>query len=260
MSGATPKSQPNHPDGSSLGKQLYEGKAKILYATDDPDVLLTRFKDDATAFNAQKRGTIRGKGEINNAVSAHLFRLMAANGVPNHFVDLPTPTDMLVKAVTIVPLEVVVRNIAAGSLCKQTGIALGTEINPPIVEFYYKDDAMGDPLLTDDRIRLLNVATPEQVNQLRSMALTVNQVLRSFFNQCGITLVDFKLEFGHDRQGNLILADEISPDTCRLWQQGEPDPQKRVLDKDRFRQDLGEVEAGYQQVLQRVLQQSVPGS
>jgi phosphoribosylaminoimidazole-succinocarboxamide synthase len=240
-----------------VGEKLYEGKAKILYSTDDPDVLLTRFKDDATAFNAQKRGTIRGKGEINNAVSAHLFKLMAANGVPTHFVDLPTPTDMLVKAVKIVPLEVVVRNIAAGSLCKQTGMALGTEINPPIVEFYLKDDALGDPLLTDDRIRLLNVSTPEQVNQLRSMALTVNQVLRDFFNQCEITLVDFKLEFGVDRAGNLLLADEISPDTCRLWKQGEPDPQKRVLDKDRFRQDMGDVEGGYRQVLERVLQQAV---
>jgi phosphoribosylaminoimidazole-succinocarboxamide synthase len=240
-----------------VGEKLYEGKAKILYSTDDPDVLLTRFKDDATAFNAQKRGTIRGKGEINNAISAHLFKLMAANGVPTHFIDLPTPTDMLVKAVKIVPLEVVVRNIAAGSLCKQTGMALGTEIDPPIVEFYLKDDALGDPLLTDDRIRLLNITTPEQVNQLRSMALTVNQVLRDFFNQCEITLVDFKLEFGVDRAGNLLLADEISPDTCRLWQQGEPDPQKRVLDKDRFRQDMGDVEGGYRQVLERVLQQAV---
>jgi phosphoribosylaminoimidazole-succinocarboxamide synthase len=238
------------------GEKIYEGKAKILYTTDDPDVLLTKFKDDATAFNAQKRGTIRGKGEINNTISAHLFRLMTQKGVPNHFVDLPTPDEMLVKAVTIVPLEVVVRNIAAGSLCKQTGIALGTEISPPIVEFYLKDDALGDPLLTDDRIRLLQVAPPEQVNQLRRMALTVNQVLQEFFQQCAITLVDFKLEFGIDRQGNLILADEISPDTCRLWQQGEPDPQKRVLDKDRFRQDMGAVEEGYRQVLERVLGQA----
>jgi phosphoribosylaminoimidazole-succinocarboxamide synthase len=239
------------------GEKLYEGKAKVLYTTDDPDILLTRFKDDATAFNAQKRGTIRGKGEINNAISAHLFKLIATKGIPTHFVDLPTPTDMLVRAVQIVPLEVVVRNIAAGSLCKQTGLALGTDISPPIVEFYLKDDALGDPLLTPDRMRLLNVATPEQVEQLCTMALQINQVLRDFFNQCGITLVDFKLEFGRDRQGELILADEISPDTCRLWQQGEPDPEKRVLDKDRFRQDLGGIEAAYQQVLERVLGQSV---
>jgi phosphoribosylaminoimidazole-succinocarboxamide synthase len=239
------------------GEKLYEGKAKILYTTDDPDVLLTRFKDDATAFNAQKRGTIRGKGEINNAISAHLFKLMAKHGIPTHFVDLPTPTDMLVKAVTIVPLEVVVRNLAAGSLCKQTGLPLGTPIQPPIVEFYLKDDALGDPLMTDDRIALLQVAAPEQVAQLRTMALQINQILRDFFNQCQITLVDFKLEFGIDRQGQLILADEISPDTCRFWQQGELDPEKRVLDKDRFRQDLGNIEDAYQQVLSRVLGQAV---
>jgi phosphoribosylaminoimidazole-succinocarboxamide synthase len=239
------------------GEKLYEGKAKILYTTDDPDVLLTRFKDDATAFNAQKRGTIRGKGEINNAISAHLFKLMAKHGIPTHFVDLPTPTDMLVKAVTIVPLEVVVRNLAAGSLCKQTGLPLGTPIQPPIVEFYLKDDALGDPLMTDDRIALLQVAAPEQVTQLRTMALQINQILRDFFNQCQITLVDFKLEFGIDRQGQLILADEISPDTCRFWQQGELDPEKRVLDKDRFRQDLGNIEDAYQQVLSRVLGQAV---
>jgi phosphoribosylaminoimidazole-succinocarboxamide synthase len=239
------------------GEKLYEGKAKILYTTDDPDILLTRFKDDATAFNAQKRGTIRGKGEINNAISAHLFKLMAKHGIPTHFVDLPTPTEMLVKAVTIVPLEVVVRNLAAGSLCKQTGLPLGTPIQPPIVEFYLKDDALGDPLMTDDRIALLQVAAPEQVAQLRTMALQINQVLRDFFNQCQITLVDFKLEFGIDRQGQLILADEISPDTCRFWQQGELDPEKRVLDKDRFRQDLGNIEDAYQQVLSRVLGQAV---
>jgi phosphoribosylaminoimidazole-succinocarboxamide synthase len=237
----------------TAGEQLYEGKAKRLYATEDPEILLTRFKDDATAFNALKKGTIHGKGEINNAISAHLFKLLESKGIPTHFVDLPTPTDMLVKAVTIVPLEVVVRNIAAGSLCKQTGLELGTEINPPIVEFYLKDDAMGDPLLTDDRIRLINVATDTEVALLKSRALEINSLLQIFFNQCGITLVDFKLEFGRLKGGEIILADEISPDTCRFWKQGEPDPKKRVLDKDRFRQDLGAVEEGYQQVLERVL-------
>ncbi|OUC13153.1 MAG: phosphoribosylaminoimidazolesuccinocarboxamide synthase [Alkalinema sp. CACIAM 70d] len=247
----------NAPAEIKLGEKLYEGKAKILYATDDPDQLLTFFKDDATAFNAQKKGSIRGKGEINNAISAHLFKLMASKGVPTHFISLPHLTQMLVKAVTIIPLEVVVRNIAAGSLCKQTGLALGTEIQPPLVEFYLKDDALGDPLLTPDRLRLLNLATPEEVETLTRMALTINDVLRDFFNQCEITLVDFKLEFGRDRTGQILLADEISPDTCRLWKQGEPDPQKRVLDKDRFRQDLGDVEGGYRQVLERVLGQAV---
>jgi phosphoribosylaminoimidazole-succinocarboxamide synthase len=214
---------------------------------------LTRFKDDATAFNALKKGTIHGKGEINNAISAHLFKLIESKGIPTHFVDLPTPTDMLVKAVTIVPLEVVVRNIAAGSLCKQTGLELGTVIETPLVEFYLKDDALGDPLLTDDRIRLIQVATDAEVATLKSMALQINELLTTFFDQCGITLVDFKLEFGRDKEGRIILADEISPDTCRLWKQGEPDPKKRVLDKDRFRQDLGDIEEGYQQVLKRVL-------
>jgi phosphoribosylaminoimidazole-succinocarboxamide synthase len=237
------------------GEKLYEGKAKILYATEDPDILLTHFKDDATAFNAQKKGSILGKGEINNAISTHLFKLMAAKGVPTHFVDQPSPTQMRVKAVTIIPLEVVVRNIAAGSLCKQTGLALGTVLTNPLVEFYLKDDAMGDPLLTSDRIKLINVATDSEVAQLTQMALQINQILRDFFNQCEITLVDFKLEFGRDRTGTVILADEISPDTCRLWKQGELDPIKRVLDKDRFRQDLGDVEGGYRQVLERVLGQ-----
>jgi phosphoribosylaminoimidazole-succinocarboxamide synthase len=244
------------PLGQNLGKKLYEGKAKILYATDNPDVLLTHFKDDATAFNGQKKDSIRGKGEINNAISAHLFRLMESKNIPTHFVEMPSSTQMLVKSVTIVPLEVVVRNIAAGSLCKQTGLELGSNIEPSLVEFYYKDDALGDPLLTIDRIRLMNIASDDDVNTLRTMALQINDVLKEFFNQCGITLVDFKLEFGRDRSGKILLADEISPDTCRLWIQGEPDPKKRVLDKDRFRQDMGNVEEGYQQVLERVLKHS----
>ena len=183
------------PLSQNLGQKLYEGKAKILYATDNPDVLLTHFKDDATAFNGQKKDSIRGKGEINNSISAHLFKLMESKNIPTHFVEMPSPTQMLVKSVTIVPLEVVVRNIAAGSLCKQTGLELGSNIEPSLVEFYYKDDALGDPLLTIDRIRLMNIASDDDVNTLRTMALQINDVLKEFFNQCGITLVDFKLEF-----------------------------------------------------------------
>ncbi|MGL4376898.1 MAG: phosphoribosylaminoimidazolesuccinocarboxamide synthase [Microcoleaceae cyanobacterium] len=239
------------------GQKLYEGKAKILYTTDDSEILLTHFKDDATAFNALKRGTIIGKGEINNTISTHLFRLLEASGIPTHWIDTPAPTQMLVKRVKIVPLEVVVRNIAAGSLCKQTGIAEGTPIPRPLVEFYLKDDALGDPLLTRDRVELLNITTPAQIEQLDKFARQINEILIAFFNQCGITLVDFKLEFGLDKDENLILADEISPDTCRLWDQAETDPQKRVLDKDRFRRDLGNVENAYQQVLNRVLSQNV---
>lgn len=234
-------------------QKLYEGKAKILYTTEDPAVLLSYFKDDATAFNAQKRGSITGKGEINCAISSHLFQVLEAAGVPTHFVDRPAPDQMRVKAVKIVPLEVVVRNIAAGSLCQQTGLQLGTVLKQPLVEFFYKNDALGDPLLTPDRLLLLDLATPDQVAQLRSLALKVNQVLSLFFEQCGITLVDFKLEFGLDHHQHLLLADEISPDTCRLWDQAETDPQRRVMDKDRFRQDLGNVEAAYQRVLEKVL-------
>ncbi|MBD1860690.1 MULTISPECIES: phosphoribosylaminoimidazolesuccinocarboxamide synthase [Trichocoleus] len=238
-------------------QKLYEGKAKIVYATDDPDVFLTHFKNDATAFNAQKRGQIAGKGEINAAISGHLFQLLEANSIPTHFIDRPTAEDMRVKAVKIIPLEVVVRNIAAGSLCQQTGLELGAVLKQPLVEFYYKNDALGDPLLTRDRLLLLELATPEQLDQLQQMALRINELLSAFFQQCGITLVDFKLEFGLDRNQQILLADEISPDTCRLWDQGETDPDRRVMDKDRFRRDLGDVEGAYQRVLERVLNQPV---
>ncbi len=236
--------------------KLYEGKAKTLYSTDDPGILLTYFKDDATAFNAQKRGSIQGKGAANCAIASHLFQLLEAKGIPTHFIDQHSSNEMRVKAVKIVPLEVVVRNIAAGSLCKQTGLALGTLIQPPLVEFYYKNDELGDPLLTRDRLFLLNLASPEQVEQLQAMALKINEILTEFFQTCGITLVDFKLEFGLDQNQQIILADEISPDTCRLWNQAETDPTRRVMDKDRFRHDMGGVESAYQQVLERVLSTS----
>ena len=215
--------------------------------------MVTYFKDDATAFNAQKRGTIVNKGRINNAVSTHLFKLLEANGIPTHWIDSPDEREMWVKPVTIVPLEVVVRNLAAGSLCKQTGLALGTLLTPPLVEFYYKNDDLGDPLLTRDRIRAMAIASDETVAQLEQLARQINQILQDFFNSCSITLVDFKLEFGTLADGSLVLADEISPDTCRLWNQDETDEARRVMDKDRFRQDLGNVESGYQQVLDRIL-------
>lgn len=237
----------------SSRQKLYEGKAKILYTTDDPDVLLTYFKDDATAFNAQKRGSIQGKGAINCAITSHLLQRLETAGVPTHFIRQVSDQEMHVQAVTIIPLEVVVRNIAAGSLCRETGLPVGKVLPETLVEFYYKNDALGDPLLTRDRLFLLELATLEQVDQLRSLALQINRILSAFFQDCGITLVDFKLEFGLNRQGQLILADEISPDTCRLWNQAETDPAKRVMDKDRFRHDLGEVESAYKQVLQRVL-------
>lgn len=237
----------------SAHQKLYEGKAKILYTTDDPEILLTHFKDDATAFNAQKRGQIIGKGEMNCAIATHLFALLEAEGIGTHFIERPAPNQMLVKRVRILPLEVVVRNIAAGSLCQQTGLPVGKVLPTPLVEFYFKNDALGDPLLTRDRLLLLELATPEQLNQLNQQALQINEILMAFFNRCGITLVDFKLEFGVTATEQLLLADEISPDSCRLWNQGETDPDRRVLDKDRFRRDLGNVEDAYQEVLKRVL-------
>ncbi|BAZ32541.1 phosphoribosylaminoimidazole-succinocarboxamide synthase [Cylindrospermum sp. NIES-4074] len=237
----------------SANSKLYEGKAKILYTTDDPEVLLADFKDDATAFNAQKRGSIQEKGKINCSISSQLFQQLAAHGIKTHFIDSPAPNQMRVRAVKILPLEVVVRNIAAGSLCQQTGLPLGTILKQPLVEFYYKNDQLGDPLLTRDRLLLMELATAEQVDSITHLALQINKFLIDFWQRCGITLVDFKLEFGLDSQQQLLLADEISPDTCRLWDTAEGDPNRRVMDKDRFRRDLGNVENAYQEVLQRVL-------
>lgn len=241
----------------STGDVLYEGKAKIIYKTDDPDILLAQYKDDATAFNAQKRGKITNKGRINCAIATHLFKVLEAAGIATHFIDQPAPDQMRMRAVQIVPLEVVVRNIAAGSLCQQTGLDLGTPLPQPLVDYYYKDDALGDPLLTRDRIFLLAIASPEQLEQLRQLALQINQILMGFFHQCGITLVDFKLEFGRTSAQQLLLADEISPDTCRLWDDSESDPDRRVMDKDRFRRDLGAVDTAYTRVMELVLGQDI---
>ncbi len=235
--------------------KLYEGKAKILYPTEDPQVLLTVYKDDATAFNAQKKGKIKGKGAINCTITAALLQMLEKESIPTHYIDCPSPNEMRVKAVNIIPLEVVVRNIAAGSLCRQTGLPEGKILPQPLVEYYLKDDALNDPLLTRDRLFLLDIVTPEQLQTLERMALKINHHLQEFFTRCNITLVDFKLEFGLDSQGKILLADEISPDTCRLWDTTETDRTARVMDKDRFRKDLGDVESAYQRVQQRVLSQ-----
>lgn len=237
---------------------LYEGKAKILYTTEDSEILLSCFKDDATAFNAQKRGKITRKGEINCSISKTLFQYLEERGIATHFIDCPAPNQMRVLALKILPLEVVVRNITAGSLCQQTGLPLGTVLKQPLVEFYYKNDQLGDPLLTRDRLLLLELATPQQVEQIQQLALQINTHLSAFFQSCDIILVDFKLEFGLDSKSQLRLADEISPDTCRLWDQSEFDPDRRVMDKDRFRRDLGDVESAYQQVLERVIAKGNP--
>lgn len=238
--------------GDQPGQKLYEGKAKIIYATDDPDVLITYFKDDATAFNAQKRGQIVNKGVINCQITTYLYRLLENQGIATHLLETTGDREMRVKRVEIVPLEVVVRNLAAGSLCKQTGLTLGAALEPSLVEFYYKNDDLGDPLLTGDRIFAMKLASSDQLDQLVEKAKTINRILSNFFTRCGITLVDFKLEFGTDSTGTLLLADEISPDTCRLWDTSQADERQRVMDKDRFRQDLGNVAAGYQAVLNRI--------
>lgn len=236
-------------------EKLYEGKAKIIYPTDDEQVYLTYYKDSATAFNAQKKGTITDKGKVNCAIASALLTYLEKKGIPTHFIEKVSEREMLVKAVKIIPLEVVIRNIAAGSLCRETGLPEGEILPQPLVEFYLKNDALQDPLLTPDRLALLNIATPEQITQLKNLAKTINQHLIEFFQSCQITLVDFKLEFGLDHQNNILLADEISPDTCRLWDTQEQDKEKRVMDKDRFRKDLGEVESAYQKVQTRVLNQ-----
>jgi phosphoribosylaminoimidazole-succinocarboxamide synthase len=229
------------------GTLIYEGKAKKIFTTGAPDEVLQYFEDDATAFNAQKRGTIAEKGIINNKVSERLFRLLEQSGVPTHFVERKSDREMLTKKVTIVPVEVVVRNVVAGSLAKRLGLKEGEAIRPPLVEWYYKNDALGDPLIADDHVRLLKLATPEQLAEIKGLALKVNSVLQPFFAERRMILVDFKLEFGF-HNGRLILADEISPDTCRFWDQAT----KESMDKDRFRKDLGGIEAAYQEVLKRV--------
>ncbi len=231
----------------TIGAQLYEGKAKKIFATDKSDQVVHYFKDDATAFNGQKRGTIEGKGIINNKMSERLFRLLEAGGVPTHFIQRLSDREMLTKKVTIVPIEVVVRNVVAGSLAKRLGLKDGETIEPPIVEFYYKNDALGDPLITDEHVRLLKLATAGMVREVKDLATKVNALLLPFFRERRMKLVDFKLEFGIHHNA-LILADEISPDTCRFWDMGTGES----MDKDRFRKDLGKIEEAYQEVLKRV--------
>jgi phosphoribosylaminoimidazole-succinocarboxamide synthase len=231
----------------TAGTLLYEGKAKKIFTTGDPGQVLQYFKDDATAFNALKRGTIVEKGIVNNKVSERLFLLLEQSGVPTHFVERKSDREMLTKKVTIVPVEVVVRNVVAGSLAKRLGLKEGEAIQPAIVEWYYKNDALGDPLISDEHVRLLKLATPEQLEEIKRLALKVNSLLQPFFAERKMILVDFKLEFGL-HNGKLILADEISPDTCRFWDQAT----KESMDKDRFRKDLGKIEEAYQEVLKRV--------
>jgi phosphoribosylaminoimidazole-succinocarboxamide synthase len=261
----------------SLGPLLHEGKAKRVYSTDQADLLAVEFKDDATAFNAQKKAQLSGKGALNCQISALLFEHLELQGIPTHFLGLPPATApgdqapgdpppgdpagdqcaagdhwMLVRPVRVVPLEVVIRNIAAGSLCKQLPIAPGTRLERPLLDLYYKDDGLGDPLLSEARLRLLGLVDDGQRSEIEQLAWRVNDALRQLFAGIELELVDFKIELGFSADGQLLLADEISPDNCRLWDRGIADSQERILDKDRFRQDLGGVVEAYGEVLKRV--------
>ena len=228
--------------------QLYEGKAKKVFATDDPELLIVEYKDDATAFNGLKKGTIAGKGIINNRMSNRLMSMLEKEGIPTHFVRELSQRETLVKKVSIVPLEVIVRNISAGSFAKRYGVEEGIVFEEPTIDFSYKNDALGDPLLNTRHALARKLATPAEIETIESYSLKINAALKAFWRSCGVTLVDFKLEFGRLSDGTIVLADEISPDTCRLWdsETGEK------LDKDRFRRDMGGVEEAYAEIMGRL--------
>ena len=229
--------------------QLYEGKAKKVYATDDPNLVIVSYKDDATAFNGLKKGTIVGKGVVNNKVTNHLMQLLEKEGVPTHFVEELSERDTVVKHVSIVPLEVIIRNISAGSFAKRFGVEEGIVFDEPTIEFSYKNDDLGDPLMNAYHARALKLATAEEIETIKAMAFKVNEVLKAFFKAVNVDLVDFKLEFGRLNDGTIVLADEISPDTCRFWDSTNHEK----LDKDRFRRDLGNVEDAYSEMMRRIL-------
>ncbi len=230
-------------------EQLYEGKAKKVFATDDPNVVIVSYKDDATAFNGEKKGTIQGKGAINNRMTNHLMQKLEAAGVPTHFIAELSDRETAVKKVSIIPLEVIVRNVSAGSFAKRYGVEEGIVFDAPTLEFSYKNDELGDPLINRYHALALHLATEEELDTIARYAFAVNDFLKAELLACGITLVDFKLEFGRTADGTVVLADEISPDTCRFWdvKTGEK------LDKDRFRRDLGNVEGAYQEMSRRLL-------
>lgn len=229
-------------------EMMYEGKAKQVFATEDPTLAIIHYKDDATAFNGLKKGTIVGKGVVNNLVSNHLFKMLEQNGVPTHLVEQINDRDSVVRRVQIVPLEVIVRNIAAGSLSKRLGLPEGTKLASTVLEFCYKNDDLGDPMVNEYHIAAMQLATREEVETISAMALKVNELLTAYLKELNIELIDFKLEFGRF-DGKIVLADEISPDTCRFWDSKTGEK----LDKDRFRRDLGDVEGAYQEILRRLM-------
>lgn len=229
-------------------EQLYEGKAKKVFATENPELVIVDYKDDATAFNGEKKGTISGKGVINNVMSNHMFQIMEKKGVKTHFVEQLSERETVVKKVSIVPLEVIIRNISAGSFAKRYGVEEGIVFDAPTVEFSYKDDSLGDPLINDYHALALKLATKEEIEEIKAMAFKVNEIMKAYFDSLNVILVDFKLEFGKTADGTIVLADEISPDTCRLWDKDT----KEKLDKDRFRRDMGGVEDAYQEIMRRL--------
>ena len=229
-------------------EMLYEGKAKKVYKTDDENLYIVDYKDDATAFNGKKKGSIAGKGIINNKMSNYIMELMEKEGIPTHFVEELNDRDTVVKKVSIVPLEVIIRNISAGSFAKRYGVEEGIVFAEPTIEFSYKNDDLGDPLINSYHALALGLATKEEIETIKNMAFTINSVLKEYFAKLNVTLVDFKLEFGRLADGTIVLADEISPDTCRFWDSTTGEK----LDKDRFRRDLGGVEDAYQEMMRRL--------
>ena len=230
-------------------EQIYEGKAKKVYSTEDPNLVIVDYKDDATAFNGLKKGTIVGKGVINNQMTNRLMAKMEKAGIPTHFVEELSERETLVKRVEIVPLEVIIRNISAGSFAKHYGVEEGIVFDAPTIEFSYKNDDLGDPLINEYHALALKLASKEEIEQIKKYAFAVNDVLKAFWSECGVTIVDFKLEFGRTSDGTIVLADVISPDTCRLWDSKTHEK----LDKDRFRRDMGGVEDAYSEIMRRLL-------
>lgn len=230
-------------------EMLYEGKAKKVYSTENPELYIVSYKDDATAFNGLKKGTIAGKGAINNRVSNYIMKMLEENGVPTHLVEELSATDTVVRKVSIVPLEVIIRNISAGSFAKRYGVEEGIAFDAPTIEFSYKNDDLGDPLINEYHALALKLATREEIDAIKNMAFRVNELMKDFFQKINVELVDFKLEFGRLSDGSIVLADEISPDTCRFWDSRTHEK----LDKDRFRRDLGNVEGAYQEMMRRIL-------
>ncbi len=231
---------------------IYEGKAKRVFAFESPDKVLIEFKNDATAFNAKKRSKIEGKGRVNCKISAALFELLELNGIPTHFQELHSETFMIAEKINVIPLEVVIRNIATGSLCRETPIKQGKILDPPLLDLYYKDDELGDPILTTGRLKLLDLISTIHMEEIEKITRSVNNILKEYFDSLDLLLVDFKLEFGLNPLGKLVIADEISPDNCRFWDKTNSDPKARILDKDRFRQDLGGVIDAYEEILKRI--------